>query len=119
MKILLVDNCRDIVTQFEDRFGTDHEFTWTSTAQAAIELLSRTKFDLVVLEWMLPIESGKVLLDWLHEEAEKIGNPVVIVYTLIPKEVKKFTNGHTVIKKYDPEIYSAINDTLDHAALAN
>jgi DNA-binding response OmpR family regulator len=115
MNILLVDNCRDIIEDFNREFSKKgHNVTWSSTALSAIELLESQTFDIVVLEWMLPIESGKVLLDWLHENKALMENTKVFVYTVIPKEVKRFTNGHRVIKKYDPVIYSEINK-LDFA----
>lgn len=109
MRVLVVDD----ESQFKEVLqialtAKGHTVDCAGTVCYAINLLKKTDYDLVILDWFLPFESGKKLLDWLHDRETK---PKVWVYSWIPKEkIKPFTNGSALFDKGQDSISDVLQN---------
>ncbi|NKF23935.1 response regulator [Solimonas marina] len=77
-KVLLVDDdvrLRQMMAEYLERHGIESE--GASTASAAVRALSRGRFDLIVLDLMLPDEDGIALCRRLRSAASPV--PIIIL----------------------------------------
>lgn len=68
MRVLLVDDEIELVSTLAERLAMrDIEAEWTSTAEEALELVRRNRYDLAVLDVKIPRMSGLVLKKKMEE----------------------------------------------------
>lgn len=111
MKILLVDDdskfVDDIKSAFSEKVIIDH----VSTVESAIKKIEAAPYDLIITNWMLPMSSGKKLLDWCHDNEQLIQDTKVWVNSPIPTDrIKKYTNGSRIFNKLNNQIMDAIQE---------
>lgn len=80
-RVLVIDDddcIRDVLVTVLEVLG-DFEVTPASSAHTAYELLLVERFDLVLLDAMMPRVSGRQLLERLRDELPHLTTPVVLV----------------------------------------
>ena len=78
LSILVVDDeatYRHVLTQTLERHG--HRIATCESGDAAIELLKKTKYDMVLLDYKMPGTSGINVLQWMY--GMKIDIPVIVI----------------------------------------
>ena len=81
-RVLLVDDDADILTSIEAAFETTGATIETANnGNLAVEMAERTHPDLVVLDMMLPGQSGFLILERLKAKKPKNAPPHVIMIT--------------------------------------
>jgi two-component system phosphate regulon response regulator PhoB len=88
--VLIVEDEPDIASALEHTFRREGFDTCTAgTAQGAMDELTRSVFDLVLLDLMLPDMSGLEVLKHLRREGRRGDTPSVIVVTARKDEVDR------------------------------
>jgi CheY-like chemotaxis protein len=59
--------------------GTSCEVLEASNGQAALELTKKERPDLLILDWMMPHQTGVEVLQALREDPETAGVPVIML----------------------------------------
>ncbi len=108
-KILIVDdNPSDLKVLDKLLIKKGFDVSQTSDAFSAIDILSKTKFDLVILDWMMPKISGMEILKTIRNHQELKSIPAIFVTSRNEaKDIKKaIEQGVTdyLIKPIDPMI---------------
>jgi two-component system response regulator AtoC len=78
LSILVVDDeatYRHVLTQTLERHG--HSIATCDSGDAAIDLLKKTKYDMVLLDYKMPGTSGINVLQWMY--GMKIDIPVIVI----------------------------------------
>jgi OmpR-family two-component system manganese-sensing response regulator len=71
-KILVVEDEPDIANQLQKSLQREqHLVEVASDGKAAIDLLSVSKYDLIVLDWMMPKQSGIEVCQWHRSRGDK------------------------------------------------
>ena len=79
-KILIVDDEADQRTViFHSLRGAGHSVTEAADGEEALKKLKRTRFDLVVLDIMMPRMTGYEVLEKIREMPSRAGTPVIVV----------------------------------------
>ena len=111
MKILLVDDDFDFQEVFKDNLTDEKSLVAVSTVASAIKEIENNKFDLIVIDWMLPMESGKALIDWIHNNKDDIRGAKVWINTSMPIDrIRKYTNGSRLFSKYSDNVSKVIRE---------
>lgn len=91
MKVLLIDDSRVVnsivVSIFE---GTEYELKWVENGKIGLDLLlSGAKFDLILLDWNMPVMDGPTFLAEFKKQ-KTIDLPVIMLTTEnTPKHIQK------------------------------
>lgn len=110
MKILLVDDDSEFVSLIKSTM-VNAKIDYVSTVDSAIKKIEGHHYDLIIMDWMLPLGSGKKLLDWCHNNKKKLEDTKVWVNSPIPTDrIKKYTNGSRLFNKLNNKIIEAIRD---------
>lgn len=80
--ILIVEDNKDVQEVYKDMLKDKYELNVVSTTKKAKELLSKEKFDLMILDIILPKESGDTFLVHLKDDP-LFRNLKVIVVTVL------------------------------------
>jgi len=111
MKILLVDDDLDFQEIFKSNLTDEKSLVAVSTVASAIKEIEKDKFDLIVIDWMLPMESGKTLIDWIHNNKDDIRGAKVWINTSMPVDrIRKYTNGSRLFNKHIDNVSKAISE---------
>jgi|SRR3989344_722311 len=84
-KVLIVDNQKDILVTMKniaEREG--YEATTEQDARKAVVIAGKTKFDLVILDVMMPDMNGEEAAELMKKDAK--GRPKIIFCTIVPKD---------------------------------
>ena len=109
-KVLLVDDEPDILESVKMLIETmNHEVKVTDDGYEAIKMLKKEKFDLVLLDILMPKISGIVTLEKIRED-NKIKNQKVVFLTVATLS----QTGKEVVKKLHPDGY--ITKPIDNIA---
>lgn len=92
-RILIIDDdqlVRDLYTAIAERLGAE-AVTVGTAKDARAKLKEETRFDLILMDLILPHENGWEFLDKLNLDASTAGIPVIIITgaSLSQKEVDK------------------------------
>lgn len=107
MRILIIDDERDF-TEIVSTLLDFHDFQadTASSGQQALEMLAKTKYDLIVSDLMMPAMDGFQLIDKLREDANYHDTPVIVLSakTLTDEERKRLlvSNVSFVTKPFEP-----------------
>lgn len=107
MRILIIDDERDF-TEIVSTLLDFHDFQadTASSGQQALEMLAKTKYDLVVSDLMMPAMDGFQLIDKLREDSRYHDTPVIVLSakTLTDDERKQLlvSNVSFVTKPFEP-----------------
>jgi len=75
-KILIVDDEQDLAEGLRRSLARDQHLVEVAyDGQAAMDLLLVSKYDLIVLDWMMPKRSGVEVCSWLRERRDKTPIP--------------------------------------------
>ena len=110
-KILIVDDEVDILTSvksFVESLG--YKGKTAKGGQSALNMLSRSKYDLVLLDILMPRMSGKIVLEKIRDNP-KLKNQKVAFLTV----VRLNTEGRKIVKELKPVDY--INKPINTADL--
>lgn len=100
-KVLIVDDEKDIADSIKlllTKMGYDSSSV--SNGKAALEILKREKFDLILLDILMPGMSGREVLATIRRDP-KLKNQKVAFLTV----VQLSPNGESFIKKLKPVAY--------------
>lgn len=83
LNILIVDdNLMDVMAAFYPLFQQGHRITLCLGGEDALYEAASDQFDLVILDWKMPVLSGKDFLSRVKWNPEKSGHPLrVVVHT--------------------------------------
>ncbi|HLR03881.1 MAG TPA: response regulator [Virgibacillus sp.] len=77
-EILVVDDQAGIRLLLEDVLTNEgYQVKTVATGKEALELIERHVFDMIVLDYRLPVYNGIYILQWLEERA--IDTPVIVM----------------------------------------
>lgn len=121
MKILLVDDSNSqalIVGKMLEQLG--HSFIRANDGKHAIEIIKTDTFDLVLLDWNMPVMNGIEFLE-LNFESQLVGCPIVMMTTENKAEnIQKalsFGASEYIMKPFTQDILvSKIERVFDNAA---
>lgn len=107
-KILLVDDLPEFVQaekELLDEYEVDCDIKTISNSELAIPMLENNRFDLVILDIMMPKKNGLDLL----REIRSLSNIPVVVYTAYshlypPEQLLKMGASHVVTKPANVDI---------------
>jgi len=89
-KILLIDDDPSISDLYKERLEMDgFEVTIAVNGSEAIEFLSDKKFDLILLDIMMPSIGGLDVLDVIKSKEQYRDTPVIMLTALIDEEPHK------------------------------
>ncbi|MFC1663931.1 response regulator [Patescibacteria group bacterium] len=89
-KILLIEDEPILAKMYKERFSqAGFEVFWTDSSEKGLVLAKKEKPDLIVLDILLPKESGITFLTWLKENPEISSIPVVAFSNYDDPETKK------------------------------
>lgn len=89
-KILLVEDEKILAQMYKDKLEEGgHEVDWVLSVQDALEFLKTKKYNLVLLDIILPKENGIGLLKRLKELKETVKVPIVAFSNFDDPSVKK------------------------------
>lgn len=101
MRILVVDDEEDILTSVRLLLEkTGYEVRTASRGQAALEMLKKEKFDLVLLDILMPEMSSTEVLEKIRADPKLRGQKVAIFTVVQPSR-----EGEKIIKKLKPVEY--------------
>lgn len=107
MRILIIDDEKDF-TEIVSTLLDFHDFRadTASSGQQALEMLAKTKYDLIVSDLMMPAMDGFQLIDKLREDSRYHDTPVIVLSakTLTDDERKQLlvSNVSFVTKPFEP-----------------
>jgi DNA-binding response OmpR family regulator len=78
-RLLIIDDDPNILGLVNAALRSEFEVEEATTAAVAREILGRSRFDLVLCDWMLPDTSGDRLLAWAKQEPALSSIPFVMV----------------------------------------
>jgi DNA-binding response OmpR family regulator len=80
LRVLVVEDDMDLLFLYEKALTQGGiEVTTSGNATTAIALLSREKFDIIILDLNLPDAYGTVVIDHIHEDGRHTVKQVVII----------------------------------------
>ena len=83
-KILIIEDSNDINDMLQDLLDKDHEVTCAFSGTEGLFYFSQNKFDLVLLDIMLPGKSGDVILKEIRQTSDI---PVIVLTALGDKKL--------------------------------
>ena len=112
-KVLIVDDEPDARTVlFHTLRDAGHNVTEAAGGEEALKKLKRTRFDLVVLDIMMPRMSGYDVLEKIRAMPSRAGTPVIVVTAKhdpegVQREVEVGATGH-IAKPFLPSELEAV-----------
>lgn len=120
-KILVVDDEPDARELFKDMLSSTESFEVSSAADG-IEALAKaeaTKFDLILLDIVMPRKDGVQVLSEIKKNQDRFGSPKVLMLTniggdlAIEESLRLGANGYRLKSVTEPmELLTAVNDLL-------
>ncbi|MBU0536008.1 MAG: response regulator, partial [Nanoarchaeota archaeon] len=89
--ILIVEDDPEITRIYQDILGDRYELTMTDTTKKAMNQMSKKTFDLMILDIILPVESGEQFYERI-KEMKKFKNLKVLVVTVLGNGCEFFRN---------------------------
>jgi CheY-like chemotaxis protein len=108
-RILVVDDNSDVLELLETIFGEEDGWavTGASSVARARERMKATKYDLVVVDYIMPVDNGLVLA---HEASSQMIPVVLVTGADVPDQLEGF---HVVRKPFSSKVlFRAINQAL-------
>lgn len=113
-KLLIIDADQFIVRTLTSKLGTENlEIKTADQASIGIEILNKEKFDLIILDLVVPLLSGYAVLENLQKNASNKNTPVIILTNLQQEKdiIKAF--GFEILDyvlKYNMDVTSFIQN---------
>ena len=114
-KIMVVDDSEVMLTLAKSWLGDKYEVTLANSGTMAIKYLSLDRPDLILLDYEMPIVSGKTIFEMIRSEADFASIPVVFLTGQNDKqtimEVLELKPDGYLLKSMEPaEIIKAVDD---------
>ena len=114
-KILVVDDSGAMLRNVKGWLGDKYEVTLANSGTMAIKYLSLDRPDLILLDYEMPIVSGKTIFEMIRSEADFASIPVVFLTGQNDKqtimEVLELKPDGYLLKSMEPaEIIKAVDD---------
>lgn len=87
-KILFVDDSADNLKRFESELGDTFEFTTAECPEKAIELAKSGRFDLLLVDVLMPVKNGLQLFDEIVAAPWYEGTPIILKSFSRDEEIK-------------------------------
>ncbi len=100
--VLIVDDDIEMQTLYDLYLhGSSFETKKAANGQEALNILAKEKFDLIILDMIMPVLDGEGFLRKMHEDPSINKIPVIIasVNEKIPQDIQEFKNIYTNLKK--------------------
>lgn len=82
-KILIIDSDQFILRTLNSKLSDDNtEITTAEQSGTALQILNKEKFDLIILELVIPMLSGYEVLENLQKNAQNKNTPIIILTVL-------------------------------------
>ncbi len=89
-RLLIVDDSDFMLRTMQDLFGSDYEVTTARSGMSAIRDMERSRPDLILLDYEMPVCNGKQVLEMIRSDREFNDTPVIFLANKVDKEsVKK------------------------------
>lgn len=109
-KILIVDDEPDLRMMFKDILGTyGYELDEASDGVECLEKMSKTRYDLVLLDLMMPRMDGMEALTRIKQDSEKYGKAPILILTNLTSDVaikegfERKADGYLIKTELTPE----------------
>ncbi|MBU0536770.1 MAG: response regulator [Nanoarchaeota archaeon] len=89
--ILIVEDDPEINRIYQDVLGDRYDLTITDTAKKAMNQMNKKTFDLMILDIILPVESGEQFYERI-KDMKKFKNLKVLVVTVLGNGCEFFRN---------------------------
>ena len=111
LRVLIVEDESSLTFGYIEyiRLRTHAELSSAETAEEATELLTHSPFDLIILDWWLPLGGGQRVLDSLIEQ--KKNTPCIIASGIVDNIPKKYLSL--------PQVACVLNKPFSLQALAD
>lgn len=114
-KVMVVDDSEVMLTLAKSWLGDKYEVTLANSGTMAIKYLSLDRPDLILLDYEMPIVSGKTIFEMIRSEADFASIPVVFLTGQNDKqtimEVLELKPEGYLLKSMEPsEIIKAVDD---------
>jgi CheY-like chemotaxis protein len=87
-KILVVDDEKYLLNLYKEILEeASYDVTIAGGGQEALDLAGQNKYNLVLLDQMMPNVDGIQVLSALKEDPDKYGSPVIVILTNLSSEV--------------------------------
>jgi len=120
-KILVIDDDINICTFLEKLFSQhDYSVTTVRTGESAFDILNREKFDVVLLDLVLPDIDGSRILDHIHQLDPDINVIIITGFASIESAVEALRKGaYDYLRKpfVNEELIKTTSNALDHKRL--
>lgn len=109
-KILIVDDEPDLRMMFRDILGTfGYDLEEAGDGVECLEMMEKVKYDLILLDLMMPRMDGMEALTRIKQDPEKYGKPPVLILTNLTSDVaikegfERKADGYLIKTELTPE----------------
>ncbi len=109
-KILIVDDEPDLRMMFKDILATfGYELDEAGDGVECLEKLAKTKYDLILLDLMMPRMDGMEALARIKQDPKKYGDPPILILTNLTSDVaikegfERKADGYLIKTELTPE----------------
>ncbi len=109
-KILIVDDEPDLRMMFKDILSTyGYQIDEAADGVECLEKMSKDKFDLVLLDLMMPRMDGMEALTRIKQDKDKYGNAAILILTNLTSDVaikegfERKADGYLIKTELTPE----------------
>ncbi len=109
-KILIVDDEPDLRMMFKDILSTfGYEIEEASDGVECLEKLSKKKYDLILLDLMMPRMDGMETLARIKQDSKKYGNAPILILTNLTSDIaikegfERKADGYLIKTELTPE----------------
>ena len=87
-KILIVEDEAALLDLYEEVLrDAGFEVSKSSNGRDALSMLSKDKFDLILLDLMMPEVDGIEVLKTVRSDADRFGNPKIVILTNLSSDI--------------------------------
>ncbi|MCR5304253.1 MAG: response regulator [Lachnospiraceae bacterium] len=114
-KILVIDDSGDMLRRIKEWLDTRYQIVMANSGMMGLKYLAKNKPDLILLDYEMPIISGKQVLEMIRSDPEVANIPVIFLTahsdSTIVKQLVALKPAGYLLKSMSPdEIIEAVDD---------
>jgi len=112
-RVLIADDNKEILKLVTRVLSSEgYEIEAVQDGATAIEKINATRFDAILLDFMMPLASGFEVIDWIEENRPEVAAACVIVMTAAVNELRKFDTSKVFAAIAKPFDIFTLRDTV-------